>query len=82
MLTKKTILVVLFACGPATPADGVRARGGVDPIICYRTTANLNACRDGVGTFWVCDSRSPVECMRAEEPAKVFALPEHPARDP
>ena len=76
------VLLALAACGPSTAAEGVRASGGVDPVICYRVNKGLSACRDGVGSFWVCDAVAPIDCVRAEEPAKVFALPEQPAGSP
>lgn len=70
------LAAALSGCGPTTPADAIRVRGGVEPIICYRK--DLNVCRDGVGAFWICDTAAYPTCMRAEEPSKVFSLPEQP----
>ena len=82
MSARVVALLLLAACGPSTAAEGVRASGGVDPVICYKVNSGLSACRDGVGSFWICTVSVPINCVRAEEPAKVFALPEQPARAP
>jgi len=39
-------------------------------------------CRDGAGSFWICDTQAYPTCVRAEETCKVFAFPERPAGSP
>lgn len=77
------VLAVLLVCvaGCRGAADAIHHAGGSDPVLCYKPKGFLQACRDGRGVLWICDDQSPVECMRVDEPAKIFAVqavtPEH-----
>lgn len=69
-----TVAAALTACVPGSPQDAVVKAGGTEPVICYKRRF-LSACRDGRGDLWICDSQAPVECMLADAPAKLFAVP-------
>lgn len=69
------IIIITSGCSLSSPVDAIHNNGGHNPIICYRPHRFLQACRDAGGTFWICDGSAPVECMRADEPARLFSVP-------